>query len=80
MQKFTYSQISVLCMRKGEMNEPEIKLTKRWNDYLEQYQESARRLIENIFSSYSTLFPCKKDEQDRARIRVNGFDKKQGEN
>ena len=26
------------------MNEQEIKFTERWNDYLEQYRESARRI------------------------------------
>ena len=34
---------SCLCIGKGAMNEPEIKVTKRWTDYLEQYRESARR-------------------------------------
>ena len=33
---------SVLCMGKGALKEPVIKLTNRWNDYLEQYKESAR--------------------------------------
>ena len=32
----------VLCMGKQAMNEPEIKFTRRWNDYLEQYRKSAR--------------------------------------
>ena len=32
---------SVLCMGEHAMNEPEIKFTKRWNDYLEQHRESA---------------------------------------
>ena len=32
----------VLCMGKQAMNEPEIKFTGRWNDYLEQYRKSAR--------------------------------------
>ena len=27
---------SFLCMGNGAMNEPEIKFTKRWKDYLEQ--------------------------------------------
>ena len=26
------------------MNEPDVKFTKRWNDYLEQYRESAGRI------------------------------------
>ena len=26
------------------MDEPEVKFTKRWNDYLEQYRESAGRI------------------------------------
>ena len=31
------------------MNEPEVKFTKVWNEYLEQYRESARRVDgENI--------------------------------
>ena len=28
---------SVLCMGQGAMNEPEVKFTKRWNDFNEQY-------------------------------------------
>ena len=35
---------SVLCMGKGAMNEPEVKFTKIWNECLEQYRESARRI------------------------------------
>ena len=41
MQKFTSSQIPSYLWEKGAMNEPE---TKIWNEYLEQYRESARRV------------------------------------
>ena len=34
---------SVLCMGQGAMNESEVMFTQRWNDYLGQYRESARR-------------------------------------
>ena len=27
------------------MNEPDVKFTKRWTVYLEQYRESARRTV-----------------------------------
>ena len=35
---------SVWCMGKGAMSEPEVRFTWRWNDYLEQYRESAKRV------------------------------------
>ena len=35
---------AVLSMGKQAMNEPEINFTRRWNDYLEQYRKSARKI------------------------------------
>ena len=35
---------SVLCIRKGAMNEPEVKFTKVWNEYLEQHRESVKKI------------------------------------
>ena len=38
------SQIIVLCVREGAMNEAEVKFTQRWNDFLEQYMGTAWRI------------------------------------
>ena len=35
---------SVLRIRKQAMNKPKLKFTTRWNDYLEQYRKSARKI------------------------------------
>ena len=46
---------SVLCMGRGAMNEPETKFTKRWNDCLEQYRKSARRIRISHISCTKTI-------------------------
>ena len=57
------------------MNEPEIKFTKRWNDYLEQYRESARKkLMEKRFSPHSRYFLAETRTISCWRL-MNGFDK-----
>ena len=35
---------SVLCLGKGEMNDPVVKFTKRWTEFFEHCRESARRI------------------------------------
>ena len=54
---------SVLCMGKEAMNEPGVKFSKRWVDYLEQYKESARIIDGERFSSCSTYFLAKKTNE-----------------
>ena len=68
----------VLCMGKGAMNEPEIKFANRWNDYLEQYRDSARIIMERRFTSYSTYFLAKRRTRSCVRS-MNGFEKAQGQ-
>ena len=53
---------SVLCMGKGAMNEPEVKFTKKWNEYLEQYRESARRTDGEKIQFVFFIFPAKTNE------------------
>ena len=57
---------SVTCMRKGTMKEPVIKLTNRWNDYLEQYKESAR-IIDG--EQVQFIFHIHPDKQTNAIVR-----------
>ena len=53
----------VLCKGKGAMNEPEVKFTKRWTGYLEQYKELARKSKDKKLSSYSTYFLGRKTNE-----------------
>ena len=54
---------SVLLTRKGAMNEPEIKFTNRWNDYVEPYRESPRRNNREKVHFVFSILPSKKTNE-----------------
>ena len=56
---------SVFCMGREAMNEPEVKVTIRWSDYLEQHKGSARRIDGETIQDIS----WQKDGRDRERDR-----------
>ena len=53
------------------MNEPEIKFTKRWNDCLEQYRESGRRIDGEKFQFVFHIFLGKKTNEIVREITVS---------
>ena len=69
MQKFMSSKIPSCVWEKEAMNEPEVKSSNRWNDYLEQYRESARGIDGEKIQFVFLILLGKKDERDRARDR-----------
>ena len=59
---------SILCMVRGAMNEPDIKFTKRWNDCLEQYRKSARRIDREQIQFVFHIFLAQRRTRRCARL------------
>ena len=54
---------SVSCLEKGVMNEPDIKFTKGWTGYLEQYRKSARLIDGEKIQFVFHILPGKKAKE-----------------
>ena len=52
-----------IYMGKAAMNEPDIKFTEKWKDYLEQYRESARSIDGEKIQFVFHILPGKKTNE-----------------
>ena len=69
-QKFTSSHD---LFHVWTMNEPEIKFTKRWNEYLEQYRNSARTIDGQEIQFRFHIFLCAKTNEENDEFNSDSF-------